>query len=159
MKPYSTHQTTSAAAVTSAPSRRPQSTSSLLAPASNLELPPAPLVRPPARHLLAQICSPLTLFRTRSALLLRCVLVLEHATDRAQACGEQHLGIKLSGTRYAALGTRIKENLIKNRPEMIVKANSVYVLFCSSFSSFTCARSLIDFQWALRCCLFRERKG
>jgi hypothetical protein len=33
---------------------------------------------------------------------------------------------------------------------MFVKANSVYVLFCSSFSSFTCARSLIDFQWVLK---------
>jgi hypothetical protein len=70
--------------------------------------------------------------------------------DRAQASGEQHLGVKPSGTHQAALGPRVKENLIKERLEMFVKADSVYVLICSSFSSFICARSLIDIQWALR---------
>jgi hypothetical protein len=38
----------------------------------------------------------------------------------------------------------VKENLIKERPEMFVKADSVYVLFCSSFSSFTCVGSRVD---------------
>ena len=37
----------------------------------------------------------------------------------------------------------VKDNLIKERPEMFVKGDSVYVLFCSPLSSLTCVGSVI----------------
>jgi len=44
----------------------------------------------------------------------------------------------------------VKDNLIKERPEMFVKGDSVYVLFRSPLSSLTCVGSMINIQWALR---------